>query len=165
MASAASEELEELTKNELAPKGIYGLVLPQPDPYHTFPFFSVLGGYVFGFDEEGALNALDVGLANAGAVEGFEYFEKLLDEGVIARATPYDTMMSLFQNGQAATMMTGPWAFGDVRAAGVNYGFTQIPSYKGTVRQAFPGRPGIHGQRFQREQNAGQHLPQRVCGH
>ncbi|HBG10331.1 MAG: maltose ABC transporter substrate-binding protein [Firmicutes bacterium] len=137
------EELEELTKNELAPKGIYGLVLPQPDPYHTFPFFSVLGGYVFGFDEEGALNALDVGLANAGAVEGFEYFEKLLDEGVIARATPYDTMMSLFQNGQAATMMTGPWAFGDVRAAGVNYGFTQIPSYKGQFGKPFLGAQGF----------------------
>jgi len=137
------EELVELYHAELAPKGIYGLVLPQPDPYHTFPFFSMLGGYVFGTDEEGVLNPLDVGLANAGAVEGFEFFERLLDEGVIARATPYDTMMSLFQNGQAATMMTGPWAFGDVRAAGVNYGFTQIPSYKGQYGKPFLGAQGF----------------------
>ncbi|HHW71740.1 MAG TPA: maltose ABC transporter substrate-binding protein [Firmicutes bacterium] len=140
---ASFEELVELTKNELAPKGIYGLVLPQPDPYHTFPFFSMLGGYVFGTDAEGVLNPLDVGLANEGAIEGFEYFEKLLNEGVIARATPYDTMMSLFQNGQAATMMTGPWAFGDVRAASVNYGFAQIPSYKGQFGKPFLGAQGF----------------------
>jgi maltose/maltodextrin transport system substrate-binding protein/arabinogalactan oligomer/maltooligosaccharide transport system substrate-binding protein len=118
-------------------------VLPQPDPYHTFPFFSILGGYVFGMDDQGVLDPLDVGLANEGGVAGFEFFQELMDAGIIARATPYDTMMSLFKEGQAATMMTGPWAFGDVRAAGVNYGFTQIPSYKGQYGKPFLGAQGF----------------------
>lgn len=139
---ASFEELQELSK-DLQAQGIYGLVLPQPDPYHTFPFFSILGGYVFGMDDEGVLNPLDIGLANDGGVAGFELFAQLMDEGVIARATPYDTMMSLFQNGQAATMMTGPWAFGDVRSAGVNYGFTQIPSYQGQFGKPFLGAQGF----------------------
>lgn len=136
------EELIELSKPLIA-EGKYGLVLPQPDPYHTFPFFSILGGYVFGMDAEGVLNPLDVGLGTEGGVAGFELFEKLMNDGVIARATPYDTMMSLFQNGNAATMMTGPWAFGDVRSAGVNYGFTQIPSYQGQYGRPFLGAQGF----------------------
>ena len=136
------EELIEISEG-LQAQGIYGLVLPQPDPYHTFPFFSILGGYVFGMDDQGVLDPLDVGLANEGGVAGFEFFQELMDAGIIARATPYDTMMSLFKEGQAATMMTGPWAFGDVRAAGVNYGFTQIPSYKGQYGKPFLGAQGF----------------------
>ena len=92
------EELIEVGR-KLKAEGKYALVMPQPDPYHTFPFFSILGGYVFGMDAEAVLNPLDVGLANEGAVEGFELFKYLLDEGILARY-PYDTMMSLFQNGE-----------------------------------------------------------------
>lgn len=136
------EELIELGK-ELREEGKYALVMPQPDPYHTFPFFSILGGYVFGLDADGVLDPLDVGLANDGAVEGFEFFEYLLDERILARATPYDTMMSLFQNGNAAGMITGPWAFGDVRSAGINYGFKQIPSYQGQYGRPFLGAQGF----------------------
>lgn len=136
------EELIEVGR-KLKVEGKYALVMPQPDPYHTFPFFSILGGYVFGMDAEAVLNPLDVGLANEGAVEGFELFKYLLDEGILARATPYDTMMSLFQNGEAAAMLTGPWAFGDVRSAGVNYGFQQVPSYKGQYGRPFLGAQGF----------------------
>ena len=136
------EELIEVGR-KLKAEGKYALVMPQPDPYHTFPFFSILGGYVFGMDAEAVLNPLDVGLANEGAVEGFELFKYLLDEGILARATPYDTMMSLFQNGEAAAMLTGPWAFGDVRSAGVNYGFQQVPSYKGQYGRPFLGAQGF----------------------
>ncbi len=136
------EELIEVGR-KLKAEGKYALVMPQPDPYHTFPFFSILGGYVFGMDAEAVLNPLDVGLANEGAVEGFELFKYLLDEGILARATHYDTMMSLFQNGEAAAMLTGPWAFGDVRSAGVNYGFQQVPSYKGQYGRPFLGAQGF----------------------
>lgn len=139
---ASFEELIELGK-KLKAEGKYALVMPQPDPYHTFPFFSILGGYVFGKDAQGVLDPLDVGLANEGAIAGFELFEQLLKEGILARATPYDTMMSLFQSGDAAAMITGPWAFADVRSAGVNYGFTQIPSYKGQYGKPFLGAQGF----------------------
>lgn len=136
------EELIEVG-NKLMAEGKYGLVMPQPDPYHTFPFFSALGGYVFGEDENGVLNPLDVGLANEGSVKGLELFERLLDDGIMARATTYDTMMSLFQNGEAAFMITGPWAFEDVRSAGVNYGFTRIPSIEGSFGKPFVGAQGF----------------------
>jgi maltose-binding protein MalE len=128
---------------KLKEQGKYALVMPQPDPYHTYPFFSALGGYVFAEDEDGVLDPLNVGLANEGAVKGFKLFERLLDEGIMARATAYDTMMSLFQNGDAAFMITGPWAFGDVRSAGVDYGFTRVPSIEGQYGRPFVGAQGF----------------------
>lgn len=135
------EELISISKG--LPNGVWGLVLPQPDPYHTFPLFSAKGGYIFGESADGFLDPLDIGLNNEGAIAGLELFARLLNERVLPRAIDYQTMMSLFNSNQAAFMITGPWAFGDVRAAGVDYGFTQIPAIDG-----YPGRPFVGAQAF-----------------
>lgn len=145
------DELIEISKG-LAEDGIYGLVMPQPDPYHTFPFFSALGGYVFGEDEEGVLNPLDVGLNNEGAVAGLEFFKKLMDEQVMPRAIDYDTMMSLFTDGRAAFMITGPWALAEVRGAGVDYGFARIPAIDGAYGRPFVGVQGFMVSAFSENQ-------------
>ena len=47
-------------------------------------------------------------------------------------------MMSLFQNYDAAFMIT-PWAFGDVRSVGVNYGFTRVLTTEGQYGRPFVG--------------------------
>jgi maltose/maltodextrin transport system substrate-binding protein len=39
-----------------------------------------MGGYVFGTDKTGKINVKDVGLANAGAIEGLKLIKKLVDE-------------------------------------------------------------------------------------
>lgn len=128
---------------EMQEDGKWGLVMPQPDPYHTFPLFSAGGGYVFGEDEFGVLDPLDIGLANEGSVAGLELFQRLLDERILPRAIEYQEMMSLFQNGQAAFMMTGPWAIGDLQGAGVNFGFGAIPAIDGNEPGPFAGAQGF----------------------
>lgn len=124
-------------------KKVYGFVLPQPDPYHTFPLMSATGGYVFGTKADGTLNPLDVGLNNKGAIRGLTLFDQLIENKIMPVGIDYPTMMSLFKNGQLGMMITGPWAFAEVRQAKVNYGFTRIPTIDGKPARPFVGVQGF----------------------
>lgn len=124
-------------------KKVYGFVLPQPDPYHTFPLMSATGGYVFGTKADGTLNPLDVGLNNKGAIRGLTLFDKLIEDKIMPIGIDYPTMMSLFKSGQLGMMITGPWAFAELRQAKVNYGFTQIPTIDGKPARPFVGVQGF----------------------
>lgn len=122
-------------------EGQYGFVMPQPDPYHTFPFFSGYGGYVFGEDEDGVLNPLDIGINNEGSVRALTELSELYD-GYIPYID-YETMMSIFTSGDAAMMLTGPWAASDIKDAGINYGFTKLPTMDGNEPKPFVGVQGF----------------------
>ncbi|MFW5981805.1 MAG: sugar ABC transporter substrate-binding protein [Halanaerobiaceae bacterium] len=119
----------------------YGFVMPQPDPYHTFPFFSGFGGYVFGKDEDGILDPLDIGLNNDGSVKALDKLAELYD-GYIPYVD-YQTMMSIFTSGDAAMMLSGPWATADIKDADINYGFTSIPTMDGNEARPFVGVQGF----------------------
>lgn len=121
----------------------YGFVIPQPDPYHTFPLLSATGGYVFGNNPDGTLNPLDVGLNNKGAVRGMELQVELISKGIMPTGIDYNTMMTLFKDGKVAMIITGPWAFADLRAAKVDYGFTSIPEIDGKKPKPFVGVQGF----------------------
>ncbi|MFW6034740.1 MAG: sugar ABC transporter substrate-binding protein [Halothermotrichaceae bacterium] len=121
---------------------MYGFVMPQPDPYHTFPFLSAAGGYVFGMDDSDKLNPLDVGLNNEGAVQGLTYLAELYQEELVPYVD-YQTMMSLFTSNKAGMILTGPWALADVKKAGINYAFTQLPTVDGQTAKPFVGVQGM----------------------
>ncbi|MGC9529187.1 MAG: sugar ABC transporter substrate-binding protein [Candidatus Bipolaricaulaceae bacterium] len=106
----------------------YGFVVQNPDPYHSFPFMSALGGYIFGTDAEGKLAPCDVGLDNAGAVAGYQLFDQLFEEGLIPAGLDWNTWTGLFADGRIAMVITGPWAIGIANQAGVEVGVAPIPS-------------------------------------
>ncbi|MBK8024321.1 MAG: extracellular solute-binding protein [Chloroflexi bacterium] len=68
----------------------------------------------------------------------------MADDGYIPPAIDYDVMHTLFERGEAAMMITGPWALNDrLRASGVPYAISNIPE-----GPAGPGIPLIGGQGF-----------------
>ncbi len=104
----------------------YGFAVQNPDPYHSFPFVSALGGYIFG-EKDGKLNPCDVGLDNAGAVAGVKYFDALIEEGLLPAGLDWGTWTSLFAEGRIAMVITGPWAIGIAKAAGIDVGVAPLP--------------------------------------
>jgi maltose-binding protein MalE len=115
--------------------------MPQPDPFHTYPFMSAMGGYVFG-RKDGKLNAQDIGLNNEGAINGLKKLDSLYEDNLVPYVG-YQTMMSLFKNGDAAMMVTGPWAFSGLNKAGINFGFTQLPKMEGQAPKPFSSIQGF----------------------
>ncbi|MFW5786755.1 MAG: sugar ABC transporter substrate-binding protein [Halanaerobiales bacterium] len=137
------EEFEEIIKNITdEDEEVYGFALPQPDPYHTFPFMSATGGYVFGRDENDVLDPTDIGLNNEGAVTGLEKLAKLYRDDLVPYLD-FQSMSELFSQERLAMMITGPWELANIREAGINYGFTQIPKIDGNEAKPFVGVQGF----------------------
>lgn len=142
----APETWEDLrqTATELQESGEVdqGYVLHEADPYHAYPIFSGHGGYVFGQDSAGEYDPSDLGLDSPGAIAGAQEIGSMVDEGLLRPNIEYETMTSLFYDGDAAMFFAGPWTLNDVRESGVDYAVAPIPEMEETPRP-FVGAQGF----------------------
>lgn len=106
----------------------YGFVRMEGDPYHFFPIQSAFGGYVFGFNDDGSYNAEDVGLGNDGSLKAAEFYSTMVKEGLQPPGVDWELMHSMFESGQSAMTITGPWALDRIRNSGIPYAISNIPS-------------------------------------
>jgi len=106
----------------------YGYIIQTNDPYHFMAMMSAYGGYVFGRDENGAYNPNDVGLDSEGSIAGAQFLQGMVDEGLIPADIDYGVMHSMFEQGDAAMIVTGPWALPEIKDSGIPYVVGAIPS-------------------------------------
>lgn len=125
----------------------YGFLYPNSDPYHSFPFLSANGGYIFRFTGQG-FDPKDVGVDNPGAIAGARIIQRLAVEGLVPKGTDYQTMQGLFTQGQVGMIMTGPWEIDNVKKAGIRYGVAKIPTFNGRVAKPFVGAQGFMVNKF-----------------
>lgn len=121
----------------------YGFVRQDGDPYHFYPIQTAFGGYVFGRDEEGNYNPEDLGVDNEGSIAALDWFKGMIDAGLQPSGVDYDVMHTLFETGDAAMIVTGPWALERIQAAGVPYAVTTIPAGPAGVGKPFLGVQGF----------------------
>ncbi len=121
----------------------YGYLIQENDPYHYQPLMSSYGGYVFGLNDDGTYNPNDIGIDSEGAIEAGQWLQGMVEAGLLATEVDYDVMHSLFESGDAAMIVTGPWALPRLRESGVPYAISSIPA-----GSAGPGVPFIGGQGF-----------------
>lgn len=141
---AISEELVEAGEVE------YGYVIQQNDPYHFFPIMTAHGGYVFGLEETG-YNPEDVGIDSEGSIAAAEWLAQMAADGLTPAGLDYDSMHAAFEAGDAAMMITGPWALPRIRESGVPYAVSVIPA--GTQEaQPFIGVQGFMINAFSEQQ-------------
>ncbi len=113
-------------KNKLA----FGICVQQGsggDAYHMYPFFSGLGGYVFGVNKAGNLDPSDIGVANPGFLKNASLIDRWNKEGLINSKTDYSTCDNAFTKNKAPFWITGPWAVSDIEKAGVKFRAVQVP--------------------------------------
>jgi arabinogalactan oligomer / maltooligosaccharide transport system substrate-binding protein len=101
----------------------------QGDAYHMYPFFSGLGGYIFGANKAGNLDPSDIGIANRTFLKNAGLVDRWNKEGLIRSQVNDSIAKDLFLKGKTAYWITGPWFLADIRKAGLKYqvsGFPQI---------------------------------------
>ena len=113
------------------------------DPYHNYPLFSALGGYVFAQNEDGTYNADDVGIDSEGGLAAAQKFADWSNAGLISKDVSYDIMNESFSTGKAPFAITGPWAVGGFTDAGINYVVEPIPPVAGGTPEVFVGVQGF----------------------
>ncbi|CAH0121724.1 Cyclodextrin-binding protein [Paenibacillus sp. CECT 9249] len=106
--------------------------------YFAYPFLATTGGYVFG---NNGTDKTDIGLNNEGAVQGAKVYASLSKDVLPVKSgdVTYDIKKGLFTGGTLAMNIDGPWAIGDIRASGINFGVAPIPSIDGKPSVSFSG--------------------------
>ena len=125
-AQLESTALKFKKKNHLA----FGICVQQGsggDAYHMYPFFSGLGGYVFGTNKAGNLNPQNVGVFSPAFRKNAGLIDKWNREGLINSKTDYSTCDNAFTKKQTPYWLTGPWAVSDIQKAGIQFKVVQVP--------------------------------------
>lgn len=128
----APKTLDELVataaKLESEGKVKYGFLIHAGDPYHFFPIMTAFGGYVFGRDAQGNYYPNDVGIDSPGSIAAAQWLDMMVKKGHLSKDVDWETMHTLFQNGQAGMIISGPWALDRIRKSGIPYAISPIPS-------------------------------------
>ena len=127
---------------KLEKEGKHAILWDYNNTYFTFPLLAANGGYPFGRKPNGDYNASDVGVNNAGAVKGAEMLAKMIETGAMPKGATYATMESQMSKGEIAMMISGPWAWGNLKKTGIEFGVAAIPSLGGKPSKSFIGVQG-----------------------
>lgn len=98
------------------------------DAYHMYPFFSGLGGYIFGRNRAGNLDPSDIGVANPTFLKNAKRIDRWNKEGLISAKTDYSTCQTAFTKGTTPYWITGPWAADTIAKAGIQFKVVQVPA-------------------------------------
>src|ERR1700730_15211597 len=106
-------------------------------PYFTWPFLASGGGYPFK-EVAGSYDTKDIGVANDGAVKGLKEVVDLITAGIMPKGASYSVMEQKMNSGQLAMMISGPWAWANLRKSGIDFGLAPLPGVGGN-----PGKPFV----------------------
>lgn len=122
------------------------------DAYHNYPFVSAYGGYIFAYDDETGFDASDVGLDSPEAIEGIQFLETQVADGIVA-STNGDTAKNLFLEGDAAYFISGPWQVSDLDAQDtVDWEVSVVPQIGDEPAEPFVGAQGFFLSAFSENQ-------------
>lgn len=139
MADIESDCKKFFKKNK---KAKFCLAVSPGDAYHMYPFFSGLGGYIFG-GSSGNWNTNKLGIANSKFIKNSTLIDKWYREKLFNVNVTGDTALAAFTGKQAPYMITGPWNLDKIRLKNINYEMSPFP----TVAKGFKAVPfyGVQG--------------------
>jgi maltose-binding protein MalE len=128
-----------------AGKTTYVMAMPGGLDYNMYPLDTAFGGYIFGKDAAGGWNDQDLGLDSPGMIAAAQFLADLAAKNDIPSDFDWANNHALFETGEAAFIMAGPWALDRIRESGVKYAvadfFPTGPAGKGAP---FAGTQGIY---------------------
>jgi arabinogalactan oligomer/maltooligosaccharide transport system substrate-binding protein len=114
-------------------KGNLAIAVPQGaagDAYHMYPFFSGLGGYVFGLSKVGNQDPSDIGVASRRFLSNAALIDSWNRSGLIDSKVDYGIAKDSFLKGKAAFWITGPWESDALKQSKLQYRIVQMPAIK-----------------------------------
>jgi maltose/maltodextrin transport system substrate-binding protein len=106
-------------------------------PYFSWPFLASGGGYPFK-KIPGGYDVKDIGVNNEGAIKGLQGIVDLINAGVMPKGASYSVMDQKMNSGELAMMVSGPWAWSNLRKSGIDFDLAPLPGVDGN-----PGRPFV----------------------
>ena len=137
------EQLVEAGKAKGAENVLSMPVGEEGDAYHMEPIYTSAGGYLFGAGADSTPDPKDLGVGKEGSVAAGEKMKQLGADGVLKTSISGDNAISIFTDGKAAYLISGPWALADIKKAGVDFAMSAVPGFEGMQ----PAKPfaGVNG--------------------
>ena len=123
----------------LAPQGAKAILWPYAMSFFSWPLLAGPGGFVFGRNAQGEYDPSVVGVNNAGALAGAQLLDRLVREGLMPRGARYSDMEAQFAAGKVAMMISGPWAWDNVKKKRIDFGVAAVPALNGKPAKPFVG--------------------------
>ena len=128
LVSKVSSTWEELVE-QAAQNG--GVQFDATSIYYDLGFVRACGGYIFQY-KDGAYDTSDIGLANAGAVEAYEFINALCNKyNLITADVTADIARRNFPNGKCAYYIGGPWDIDGFTSAQTPFAISEMPTFHG----------------------------------
>lgn len=124
---------------ELKKQGKRAILWDYNNTYFTWPILAANGGFVFGKDAKGNLDPAKVGVNSPGAIKGADLLANMIKTGMMPKGSGYAEMEGAFNKGEVAMMITGPWAWDNVRKSKIDFGVAPIPDVAGKPAKPFVG--------------------------
>lgn len=140
LSKTAPRSFDEVLKldKQLSAKGKKAILWDYNNTYFTWPLLAANGGYVFARDAKGDLDPSKVGVNSPGALKGAELLASMVKSGVMPKGATYSAMEAGFNKGEIAMMITGPWAWDNVKKSKIDFGVAPIPAVGSK-----PGKPFV----------------------
>jgi maltose/maltodextrin transport system substrate-binding protein len=131
---ATFEEIPAMTVAD----GVTRIMWDYNNTYFTFPMLAANGGYAFQ-KVGGSYVGTDTGVNNEGAIKGGAMLKALIDDGTMPKGVDYGVMDGAMSKGEVAMVINGPWAWGGLKGAGIDFGVAPLPSVGGQPAKPFVG--------------------------
>ena len=107
------------------------------DAYHNYPFLNAFGFTVFGPNMDDYKHP---GFDIPGVANGLRFHTSLREVFPLnTDEIEWDNSVAAFQRGETPFTISGPWAIGDARDNGINFGVTKLPTINGVQPRCFSG--------------------------
>ncbi|WP_138495099.1 sugar ABC transporter substrate-binding protein [Paenibacillus pinistramenti] len=134
-------------------KNKYGIMWETGNMYYNYPFIATTGGYIYG---QNGTDKDDIGINSDAAIEGLKTYVALKEVlPVKSGDINPDIKRSLFNSGDVAMDINGPWELAGYKAAlGDNLGVAPIPTIGGKAAISFSGIKAWYVNSFTQYPNA-----------
>lgn len=116
--------MQENTKN-----GMYGFVEQYSDAYYTAPWIHAYGASIIDEKAQPGLNSQQM-------VNALTYHKQFVP--YMPADSDYNTITTLFKEGKAHAITSGPWLVSDIKKAGIDLGFASMPTVNSTGKALSP---------------------------
>jgi len=107
--------------------------------FFTWPLLAGAGGTIYARTPDGGYDVEHVGVNSPGAAQGAEALQMLIKTGVLPKGSGYSEMEGAFNRGEVAMMISGPWAWDNVKKSHIDFGVAPLPA----VAAGHPAKPFV----------------------
>ena len=124
---------------DLATHGKKAILWDYNKSFFTWPLLAGSGGTIFAKRPDGSLDTDSVGVNAPGAVRAATMLQGLIKSGVLPKGAGYSEMEGAFNRGEIAMMISGPWAWDNVKKSHIDFGVAPLPTVDGHEPKPFVG--------------------------